>query len=78
CVGAACQPEDLSYRFPEPDILDPIIHELRVQDEVLSKYVTDRGLDAIAAEAERDVRQFLMAKADEEAEMRKQERHLQE
>ncbi|KAM3420800.1 hypothetical protein BST61_g4045 [Cercospora zeina] len=78
CVGAACQPEDLSYRFPEPDILDPIINELRIQDEILSKFVTDRGLDAIAAQAERDVRQFLMAKADEEAEMRKQERHLQD
>ncbi|KAF2210058.1 hypothetical protein CERZMDRAFT_113515 [Cercospora zeae-maydis SCOH1-5] len=54
CVGAACQPEDLSYRFPEPDILDLIINELRIQDEILSKFVTDRGLDAIAAQAERD------------------------
>ncbi|KAI5359858.1 hypothetical protein Slin14017_G094190 [Septoria linicola] len=76
CIGAACQPDDLSYRFPETDILDPIIHDLRVQDEVLERYVTDRNLDEIASQAERDVQLFRMAKSDEEAEMRRQEKHL--
>lgn len=78
CIGAACRAEDISYRFPEPELLDSIVHDLQNQDEILASYVSDRELDQIAAEAVRDVQGFLMAKADDEAEMRMQERQLQE
>jgi nuclear pore complex protein Nup133 len=78
CLGAACRPEDLAYRFPNDDLLDPILHDFKIQDEILQGYVADRALDDIATEAVRDAKAFLEEQADEQAEMLAQERHLQE
>ena len=78
CIGAACRAEDLSYRFPEADVLDPIVHDLQKQDEILAAFVSDRDLEQIAEEVVRDVKAFMMTQAEEEAEARKEERVLQE
>lgn len=78
CIGTACRAEDLSYRFPETEVLDPIVHDLQKQDEILASFVSDRELEQIAAEVVRDVKGFLMAKGEEDAEMRRDERRSQE
>ena len=61
CLGAGCLPGDLVYRWPDPDILDPILHDNKIQDEQLHGYVTDRRLDewieACVASAKSTVRE---------------------
>ncbi|KAK5129622.1 hypothetical protein LTR08_003021 [Meristemomyces frigidus] len=52
CLGAACLPADLSDRFPEPELLDPILLANRLHDERLAGYVADCGLEARVKEIE--------------------------
>jgi len=56
CVGSACLPDDLAYRFPNEDILDPILRDCKIQDDVLQAFVVDRRLDEIVADCLRDVK----------------------
>ena len=59
CLGSACAPEDLNYRFPSEELLDPILHDLKIQDEMLASYVADRKLDEVAKECYRDAKAAL-------------------
>ncbi|SMQ55578.1 unnamed protein product [Zymoseptoria tritici ST99CH_3D7] len=54
CLGSACLPEDFSYRFPDEELLMPILHDCKIQDEILQSFVADRRLDEIAADCLRD------------------------
>lgn len=63
CLGAGCSPQDLAYRFPNEDLLDPILHDCKIQDELLQSYVADRHLDEIAEECVRDAQAFHTAEA---------------
>ncbi|WPH01898.1 Hypothetical protein R9X50_00475200 [Acrodontium crateriforme] len=56
CLGAGCSVNDLQYRFPSnDDLLQPILHDNKVQDEILQSYVQDRRLDAWIERCEADV-----------------------
>ncbi|EME44689.1 hypothetical protein DOTSEDRAFT_72222 [Dothistroma septosporum NZE10] len=59
CLGSACRREDVSYRFDSDELLDPILHDLRIQDELLQSFVSDRHLDELAAQCDRDARTAL-------------------
>jgi nuclear pore complex protein Nup133 len=54
CLGSACQPEDFSYRFTDEDLLMPILHDCKIQDEILQGFISDRRLDEVAVECLRD------------------------
>ncbi|KAH9845315.1 Non-repetitive/WGA-negative nucleoporin C-terminal [Teratosphaeria destructans] len=70
CLGAGCRPEDLSHRFADPGILDPIVMEQRVLDEVLKGFVVDWRLDAWMADVEADARRVVEGEVEREAERR--------
>lgn len=78
CLGAACAAQDLSYRFPDEDLLDPILHDIRVHDEVLQGYIVDRRLDTMAEECLRDAKEFVAAEAELRARTLQEERAFQE
>jgi len=77
CLGAACREEDLAYRFPSESLLDPIVHDHRIQDEMLQSYVTDRRLDEWVADCEADAKRAADAKVEQEADVSAMERELQ-
>ncbi|KXL48955.1 hypothetical protein M433DRAFT_149048 [Acidomyces richmondensis BFW] len=77
CLGAACRAEDLAYRFPSESLLDPIVHDHRIQDEMLQSYVTDRHLDEWIADCEADAKRAADAKLEQEADVSAMERELQ-
>ncbi|KAI6801197.1 hypothetical protein KC348_g9246 [Hortaea werneckii] len=56
CLGAACKSEDLAHRFPG-DLLDHLLHDNRVQDELLAGFVADRRLDQWVADAQANARE---------------------
>ncbi|KAI7628850.1 hypothetical protein KC319_g17098 [Hortaea werneckii] len=56
CLGAACKPEDLAHRFPG-DLLDHLLHDNRVQDELLAGFVADRRLDQWVADAQANAKE---------------------
>ncbi|KAK5688833.1 hypothetical protein LTS10_000811 [Elasticomyces elasticus] len=74
CVGAACRAEDLAHRFPNRDLLDPIIHDNQIQDEILLGYVADRSLDDWIQGCQASVKAAVEQKAEELAEYRHRER----
>ena len=45
-LGGGCSPEELEYRWSEPDILHPILNDNRIQDEQLRGFVNDRRIDS--------------------------------
>lgn len=77
CLGAGCKPEDLSYRWSNQDLLDPILHDNRIQDEQLDSYVTDRNLDQWIKACDSDVKATLEEKAEEKAQMLEREREFE-
>ncbi|KAI7600949.1 hypothetical protein KC343_g15446 [Hortaea werneckii] len=56
CLGAACKSEDLAHRFPG-DLLDHLLHDNRVQDELLAGFVADRRLDQWVADAQANAKE---------------------
>ncbi|KAK4951475.1 hypothetical protein LTR10_010451 [Elasticomyces elasticus] len=74
CVGAACRAEDLAHRFPNRDLLDPIVQDNQIQDEILLGYVADRSLDAWIQGCQASVKMAVEQKAEELAEYRHRER----
>jgi len=78
CLGAACMPEDLAHRFTEADLLDPILQDNKIQDELLTGYVTDRRLDEWIADAETDARRAFEVVMESEAEKAGREREMVE
>jgi len=74
CLDAGCRPEDLSYRWSNPDLLDPILHDNRIQDEQLNSFVTDRKLDEWIALCLGSVKADLEAKAEHKAHVLERER----
>ncbi|KAK4610659.1 Nucleoporin [Fulvia fulva] len=61
CLGSACRREDISYRFDNEELLDPILHDLKIQDELLQSYVSDRHLDELMMQCDRDAKIALHA-----------------
>ena len=45
CLGAGCEVDDFAYRWSDPDVLDAIVADNRIQDEQLKGYVEDRKQD---------------------------------
>ncbi|CAK4033885.1 nuclear pore complex subunit Nup133 [Lecanosticta acicola] len=78
CLGSACLPQDLSYRFPNEELLDPILQDCKIQDEFLQSYVADRNLDEVVEECQRDVRSILETDAEERAMILQQEREFEQ
>lgn len=78
CLGSACLPQDLAYRFPNEELLDPILHDCKIQDETLQSYVVDRALDEVAAECARDAKNVLDTNAEERAMILQQEREMEQ
>ncbi|KAK1077032.1 hypothetical protein LTR33_008433, partial [Friedmanniomyces endolithicus] len=77
CLDAACRPEDLAYRFPNRDLLDPILQDNQVQDEVLQGYVADRALDDWAKSCLDAAKWAVENKAERVASWRGKERETQ-
>ena len=77
CLGAGCSPEDLRDRFPEADILDPILQDNRKQDEQLQAYITDRRLDSWFQQCADLARNVIQDEADALAEKHRREREFQ-
>ena len=78
CLGAGCLPEELEYRWPEPDILHPILHDNKIQDEQLQGFVTDRRLDDWIDTCCESVKRELEDEAEENAQRLMHEREFQE
>lgn len=78
CLGAACMPQDLAYRFPEAELLDPILHDQKIMDEVLAGYVADRKLDEWVRDCEADAKMCVEEDVERAAEVRTKERELEE
>ncbi|KAK5127392.1 hypothetical protein LTR85_006731 [Meristemomyces frigidus] len=77
CLGAACMPEDLAYRFSEADLLDPILHDNKIQDELLAGFVADRRLDEWMQECEADAKRAVEEQLEATAGLREKERELE-
>ncbi|TKA72951.1 hypothetical protein B0A55_07547 [Friedmanniomyces simplex] len=77
CLDAACRPEDLAYRFPDRDLLEPILQDNQVQDEVLQGYVADRALDDWVKGCLTGAREAVNGKAERVAAWRQKEREVQ-
>ena len=77
CLGAGCLPEELDYRWPDPDILDPILHDNKIQDEQLQGYVTDRRLDQWIEACMNSVKKAVQEESEENAEKSRMEREFE-
>jgi len=77
CLDAACRPEDLACRFPNRELLDPILQDNQVQDEVLQGYVADRALDDWAKSCLDAAKWAVESKAERVAGRRERERETQ-
>jgi nuclear pore complex protein Nup133 len=78
CLGAGCLPEELEYRWPELDILHPILHDNKIQDEQLQGFATDRRLDDWIDTCCESVKRELEAEAEENAQRLLHEREFEE
>ncbi|KAF2720795.1 hypothetical protein K431DRAFT_285485 [Polychaeton citri CBS 116435] len=74
CFGAGCSPEDLRYRFPSDDVLQPILADQKIQDENLQQFVTDRRLDNWIRVCMQDAKSSFEAEAEEQADRLLKER----
>ena len=77
CLGAGCKPEDLNYRWSNTDLLDPIVHDNKIQDEQLESYITDRRLDQWIESCVEDVKRTIEEKTEESAQRLEQEREFE-
>lgn len=77
CLDVATSPADLSYRFPDPELLQPILADERLRDEELKGYVSDRNLDEWVKALEKDAKAYVEEKADRAAEEREKEREVE-
>jgi nuclear pore complex protein Nup133 len=77
-LNAFCSPGDLSYRFSDPDLLEPILEDLRAQNEILQSATTDRHLDELISECARDAAAYVSLEAEDRARALEGERALQE
>ncbi|KAK4549621.1 hypothetical protein LTR36_004922 [Oleoguttula mirabilis] len=78
CLGAACKPADLAYRFSEADLLDPILHDNKIQDELLAGFVADRKLNEWMRDCEDDAKRSVAEYLDDTANLREKERELED
>jgi nuclear pore complex protein Nup133 len=74
CLGAGCLPEELEYRWPEPDILHPILNDNKIQDEQLQGFVQDRRLDDWIETCFRSAKSEVVEQAEEKAQRLQHER----
>lgn len=77
CLGAGCMPNHLVHRFQDAELLDPILHDNKIQDELLQSYVTDRRLEEWASNCDDDARKRVDEEAEETAEGLTQEREFE-
>jgi nuclear pore complex protein Nup133 len=78
CLNAFCTPADLSYRFPDSDLLHPILDDIRASNEGLVSAVADLRLDELASECARDAANFVLHEAEQRADALEDERELQQ
>jgi nuclear pore complex protein Nup133 len=76
CLGAACKREDLADRFPDDELLDPILRDNLVQDQVLQDFVDDRKLDEWIKSTEDNAVAAVHDEAERRAVLRQKERDL--
>lgn len=76
CLGAGCRAEELSWRWAEPDLLDPILADQRTQDEQVQDLIASQRLEEWVEACAEGVRAAVTARAEEQAIERAGEREF--
>ena len=76
CLDAGCRPEHLSRRFPNRDLLDPILADNMAQDKTLQNLVADHALGDWIKRCEADAKSAIEADAEQKAYWNEKERDL--